>query len=88
MANKQTKAVKKAKGKRVNKKHFIIYNNGGVVSTTTPKDWARGHQTLFPNYNFINRTPTVAVIESYLAANGFTEVYNKEIVIFYQYYSL
>jgi len=47
MAKKQTQAVKKAKGKRVNKKHFIIYNNGGVISATTPKDWARAHQELF-----------------------------------------
>ena len=38
-----------AKLKKVNKKHFIIFNNGGVVSTTTPKDWARAHQNYLKN---------------------------------------
>jgi len=51
--------------KRSNKKHFIIFNNGGVISATTPKDWARAHQSFFPKKNFSDsdNTPTVDVIE-------------------------
>lgn len=53
MAKKQIKTENKTKGKRLNKKHFIIFNNGGVISATTPKDWARAHQELFSGYNFL-----------------------------------
>jgi hypothetical protein len=88
MANKKTIKIKKAK--RINKKHFIIFNNGGVISATTPKDWARAHQELFNVYDFSDsdNTPTVAVIERELLRIGFTEIKNNEIVIFYEYKSL
>ena len=68
------------------KKHFMIFNNGGVVSATTPKDWARAHQQAFPNHTFAdpNSTPTTDVIEAYLTNNlGFRRVENQEIVILY-----
>jgi len=73
--------------KRVNKKHFILYNNGGVISATTPKDWARANQEYFPKYNFYNseNTPTVEVIEKQMVKLGFSEVSNSEVVIFYPY---
>jgi hypothetical protein len=75
---------------RINKKHFVLYNNGGVISATTPKDWARANQNLFSNYNFSDskNTPTVAVIEKELSRLGFNPVINNEIVIFYQYINL
>lgn len=75
---------------RINKKHFVLYNNGGVISATTPKDWARANQNLFSNYNFSDskNTPTVAVIEKELSRLGFNQVINNEIVIFYQYKNL
>lgn len=75
---------------RKNKKHFLLYNNGGVISATTPKDWARANQTLFDGYDFSDsdNTPIVDVIEQELSRLGFTEINNNEIVIFYQYYSL
>ena len=76
-----------AKAKRINKKHFIIYNNGGVISATTPKDWARANQAYFPKYNFeiSGKTPTVETIEKCLEKLGFSEVENNEVVIFYLY---
>jgi len=73
---------------RTNKKHFIIFNNGGVISATTPKDWARAHQEYFPNKNFLNSddTPTVNEIENYLVNNlGFGRAENDEIVIHYPF---
>ena len=78
-----------AKSERINKKHFIIFNNNGVISASTPKDWARANQILFPNYNFVNHTPTINVIEKYLIDNlKFHKVENEEVVICYAYYSL
>ena len=76
-----------AKTKRVNKKHFILYNNGGVISATTPKDWARANQEFFPKFNFDDseNTPTVEVIEKQLSKVGFSEVSNSEVIIFYPY---
>ena len=75
---------------RKNKKHFVLFNNGGVISATTPKDWARANQTLFDGYDFSDsdNTPIVDVIERELSILGFTEINNNEIVIFYQYNSL
>lgn len=75
---------------RKNKKHFVLYNNGGVISATTPKDWARANQNIFSNYNFSDskNTPTVAVIEKELSRLGFSQVINNEIVIFYQFINL
>lgn len=73
---------------RINKKHFILYNNGGVISATTPKDWARAYQEEFPEFDFTNseNTPTVDQIESFLVNNRrFSRIENQEIVILYQY---
>ena len=73
---------------RTNKKHFIIFNNGGIISATTPKDWARAHQALFNGYDFLNsdNTPTVDHIEKYLVnTEGFTRIENDEVVIHYPY---
>jgi hypothetical protein len=73
---------------RTNKKHFIIFNNGGVISATTPKDWARAHQAAFPNYTFedSDSTPIVNIIESYLINNlGYRRVENDEIIIHYPF---
>ena len=74
--------------KRINKKHFIIFNNGGIISATTPKDWARAHQSYFPNKDFSNShsTPTVEEIENYLIQErAFTRLINDEIVVCYEY---
>lgn len=74
--------------KRINKKHFIIFNNGGIISSTTPKDWARGNQQLFPHKSFSDsdNTPTVEEIESFLIQNlNFRKIINDDIVICYQY---
>jgi hypothetical protein len=75
---------------RINKKHFVLYNNGGAISATAPKDWARANQQLFSQYNFSDskNTPTVTVIEKELSRLGFNQVINNEIVIFYQYINL
>ena len=70
---------------RINKKHFILFNNSGVISATTPKDWARANQIFFRNYDFTNskNTPTVKVIEHYLTENlGYHKIDNNEIVIY------
>lgn len=74
--------------KRVNKKHFIIYNNGGVISSTTPKDWARANQHCFPDKDFTDsdNTPTVEEIENYLTQHKhFGHLSNDEVVICYDY---
>lgn len=83
--------LKKTKSKRINKKHFIIFNNGGVLSATTPKDWARAHQELFNKFDFSDgdNTPTVDTIETYLAkAQGYSKIENEEIVIHYPFKNL
>lgn len=76
--------------KRINKKHFIIYNNGGVICATTPKDWARANQSIFPKYDFSSdvKTPNVLTIEKYLSKIGFYLVENNDVVIYYQYKSI
>jgi len=74
--------------KRINKKHFILFNNGGVICSTTPKDWARAHQIFFPNKDFSDsdNTPTVDEIESYLTQQlNFKKLSNDEIVVCYDY---
>lgn len=75
---------------RTNRKHFVLFNNGGVICATTPKDWARANQQLFDGYDFSNsdNTPIVDVIERELSRQGFRETNNSEVVIYYQYYSL
>jgi hypothetical protein len=77
--------------KRIYKKHFIIFNNGGVISATTPKDWARANQQLFPNKDFSDsdNTPTVEEIETYLEKTlNFHIIRNEEVVICYDYNSI
>ena len=76
---------------RVNKKHFIMFNNGGVISATTPKDWARANRNLFPDFNFVGakNTPTVIYIENYLVNNqGFKRIENEEIIVHYIFLNL
>jgi hypothetical protein len=80
-----------AKSKRKARKHFILYNNGGVLSATTPKDWARGHRDAFPNKSFNDSatTPIVDRIEDYLIRNlNYNRVENDEIVICYPFKDL
>jgi len=90
MEKNQIETGTEIKKTRKNKKHFIIYNNGGVISATTPKNWARANQNYFPQYNFINsdNTPTVEVIETFLIQNNFTRILNDEIVILYNYLTI
>lgn len=76
---------------RINKKHFMILNNNGVISITTPKDWARANQNIFNNFDFTNseNTPIVNEIEEYLVKRrNFNKIENEEIVILYKYYTL
>ena len=76
---------------RVNKKHFLLFNNAGVVSATTPKNWARAHQNSFPNYSFddAENTPKTEEIEKYLEEIlKYKRVENNEIVILYPYNEL
>ena len=83
MVKKQTKTTK---SKSVNKKHFMLYNNGGIISENIPKDWAMTHQELFNGFNFSNadKTPAVDVTENYLVNfGGFTRIANDELVIHY-----
>ena len=87
----KTKSIKTTKSKRVNKKHFIVFNNGGAISATTPKDWARANQTLFDGFDFSNseNTPTVDEIENYLlVSESFSRIKNNEIIILYPYLKL
>ena len=68
-------------------KHFMIFNNGGLVSATTPKDWARAHQNAFPNHTFAdgNTTPTTDTIEAYLKNSlGYQEANGPGIVVLYR----
>lgn len=77
--------------KRINKKHFIIFNNGGVISSTTPKNWARANQSFFPNKNFSDsdNTPTVEEIENYLTQQlNFKKLSDDQIVVCYDYKSI
>ncbi|WP_289060349.1 hypothetical protein [uncultured Zobellia sp.] len=82
-----------AKGKgdskrRVNKKHYIIINNSGVIGATTPKNWARANQKLFSKYSFKDseNTPRTKEIEKYLEESlKFNRVENSEIVVLYPY---
>ncbi len=74
--------------KRINKKHFIILNNSGVISSTTPKDWARANQQYFPDKDFSDsdNTPTVDEIEKYLTTQlNYGKLNNEEIVVCYDY---
>ena len=83
--------AKGSSNSRVNKKHFIIYNNGGVISATTPKDWARAHRSAFPNSSFVdsNNTPIVSKIEKHLINKfGYRKVENREIAICYPFLDL
>jgi hypothetical protein len=76
---------------RINKKHFVIFNNGGMISATTPKDWARAHQSHFPKKDFTTskKTPTVNQIEDFLINKlNFRIIENAEIVICYEYQSI
>jgi hypothetical protein len=90
MAKKEETKSNNASKKRKYKKHFVLYNNGGVISATTPKDWARANQHLFNGYDFSDsaNTPVVDLIENVLANLGFNEVNNGEVVIYYQYNSI
>ena len=76
--------------KRKNKKHFVVFNNGGVISASTPKDWARAHRSLFKDYDFSDsdNTPKDTKIEKQLIQLGFSKVNNNEVIIFYDYLSL
>ena len=76
---------------RINRKHFILFNNGGVISATTPKEWARAHQELFLQHDFSNskKTPTVSEIEIFLTTQrNYSIISNTEKVILYQYSSI
>lgn len=75
---------------KINKKHFVIFNNSGVLSATTPKDWARANQSLFEGYDFSDseNTPNVDIIERQLSVLGFKNVDNNEVVVYYEYNSL
>lgn len=73
---------------RKNKKHIIILNNNGVLSVTTPKNWARANQNLFDGFDFSNaeNTPIVNEIENFLINNrSFSKIENQEIVILYAF---
>jgi hypothetical protein len=72
------------------RKHIVVFNNGGVISATTPKDWARAHQDLFNDYDFSNsdNTPVTDLIEKELKNRGFKSVDNNEIVIYYEFNSI
>ncbi len=83
-------ATKKKSKKRKNKKHFVLYNNNGVISATTPKDWARGHRTDFPDHTFADapNTPTDIQIENHLNHLGFRQIKNSQLIISYHYLDL
>lgn len=77
--------------KRVNKKHYLLLNNAGVINATTPKNWARAHQEIFPNSTFSDskNTPRTKEIEKHLVEHlKFKRVENSEIVVLYPYKEL
>jgi hypothetical protein len=90
MAKKEELISNNTSKKRKYKKHFVLYNNGGVISATTPKDWARANQHLFKSYDFSDskNTPIVELIEDVLTNLGFHDINNNEVVIYYQYNSI
>jgi hypothetical protein len=91
MTEKQIILTDTTKRPRVYKKHFILFNNGGVLSATTPKDWARANQKLFIGYDFSNsdNTPIVEAIEKYLVNQlGYSRIENDEVIIHYPYKNL
>jgi hypothetical protein len=66
----------------MNRRHYVIYFDDELLIETTPKDWARENENLFPDYNFDVEMPTSNKIESYLVAEkGFTRIESKNRVI-------
>jgi hypothetical protein len=63
------------------KKHFMMYykKGTGTYITTEPRPWARENQNLFPNFNFIDNSPTTNLIENFLINEyNFIRVYDDE----------
>lgn len=60
------------------RKHFMIYykNGTGTYITTEPRPWSKENQNLFPNFDFIDNSPTTNFIENLLINEyGFVSVY-------------
>ena len=68
----------------MNNKHYMIYykQGTGTYIVTSPRAWAWENRHHFRNYDFVNRHPTVDVVEAYLVQNhGFVlQEHDNELV--------
>jgi hypothetical protein len=68
-------------------KHFMMYYKR-VTATfvlTEPRPWAKENQTLFPDYDFIQRVPTTNAVEQLLINQyDFQKVIENEDVVLIQ----
>lgn len=74
-----------AKSKK-NYTHQVIYSENNHLVVTTPKGWAREHQSVFPDFDFKNdNVPRTSRIEKHLASLKFKKAVSKELVIYYKF---
>ncbi len=65
----------------MNKRHYVVYFDEitNQAITKTSRDWARDNQDYFPNYNFINNSPTPNEIDHRLVSEyGYTLISDDE----------
>jgi hypothetical protein len=64
----------------MNKKHFVIFWENGIVKSLRSKEWADQNRECFNKYSFIgNDIPTSNEIDRYLVTErGFTLVADSE----------
>jgi hypothetical protein len=68
-------------------KHFMMYykRGTGTFVVTEPRPWAKENQTLFPDYDFIERVPTTNTVEQLLINQyDFQKVVENEDVVLIQ----
>ena len=68
-------------------KHFMMYykRGTGTFVLTEPRPWAKENQTLFPDYDFIQRVPTTNAVEKLLINQyAFQKVIENEDVVLIQ----
>lgn len=66
----------------MNRDHYVIYFENGILTHTRPKDWARQHQEEFPTFNFKKKLPTTDEISTYLIKKyGFTRIESENRVV-------
>ena len=65
-----------------NRNHYVIYFENNQLRQTTPKEWARIHESEFPKYDFKIVMPTTDEISAHLVKNcGFTRIESENRVV-------